>query len=167
MKARISMMVKQIRLKFGMECVLPRGTFHRKKNCASYRCMKTALTWFLYNTHLSVVHPHWLYLAAWPTIVCLEANLVIFYVVILSFLVSVLFIDPYFIFRLVIMVKCQSSDFLTELPCNAIILCFSTFHWSLPHFRIYKYTSLFSFLNYSMWLCNKFRVTVLLGWLLH
>ena len=37
--------------------------FPQKKLCSSvqallsHRCMKTAFTWFLYNTHLFVVHP--------------------------------------------------------------------------------------------------------------
>ena len=57
-------MAKRIRLKFGMECVLPRGTFQKKlcssvQALSSYRCVKTAFTWFLYNTHLSVARPTW------------------------------------------------------------------------------------------------------------
>ena len=68
LKACISMIVGQIQLKFGMECVLPP---HNKKWCSSiqalssYRCVNTVFSWFLYNTHLSVVCPHWLYLASW------------------------------------------------------------------------------------------------------
>jgi len=35
-------------------------------------------------------------------------------------------------------VKCQSRDFLTELCCNTIIFCISTFYRSLLRFEIYK-----------------------------
>ena len=54
--------------------------FPQKKLCSSvqaissYRCVKTAFTCFLYNTHLSVAGPYWLYLAERPTIVCLDMN---------------------------------------------------------------------------------------------
>jgi len=47
-------------------CPTPRE-FPQKKLCSSiqvllsYRCVKTAFTWFLYNTHLSVAHPYWLH----------------------------------------------------------------------------------------------------------
>ena len=43
--------------------------FPQKNLCSSiqgllsYRCVKTAFTWLLYNTHLSVMRPYWLYLA--------------------------------------------------------------------------------------------------------
>ena len=78
LKARISVMAKRIRLKFGMEWVLPRGIFHRK-NCAvpcRHYWVTDAGKWhllgFCYNTHLSITRLYWLCLATWSTIVCLD-----------------------------------------------------------------------------------------------
>ena len=39
---------------------------------SSYRCVRMAFSWFMYNTHLSVARLYWLYLAVWHTIVCLD-----------------------------------------------------------------------------------------------
>ena len=41
---------------------------------SSYRCVKTAFSWFLYNTHLSVARSYWLYLPARHTIMCLDTR---------------------------------------------------------------------------------------------
>jgi len=60
-------------------CPTLRG-FPQQKWCSfvlvlsSYRCVKTAFSWFLYSTHLSVTRPHWLYLAAWHTMECLDSR---------------------------------------------------------------------------------------------
>ena len=64
-------------------CPTPRN-LPQKKLCSSvetlssYRCVKTASTWFLYNTIFSVANPYWLYLATPPTIVCLGIGVYIF-----------------------------------------------------------------------------------------
>jgi len=74
LKALISVMAGWIRLKFWMECFLPRGTFHSKNGAVLFRYYRVtdALKQFLYNTHLFVARPHWLYLAAQHAIVCLD-----------------------------------------------------------------------------------------------
>jgi len=38
----------------------------------SYRCVKMAFSWFLYNTHLSIACLHWLYIATRHIVVCLD-----------------------------------------------------------------------------------------------
>ena len=78
-RAPISMMAKWIRLKFGMECILPQGTFHSKNGAVLLSYYLVIDVWkrrFLGSSisYLSVVHPYWQYLATRHAIMCLDSD---------------------------------------------------------------------------------------------
>ena len=78
LKAHISVMAGQIQLKFQTRGAPTLREFTQQKclisrqALSSYGCRKTAFPLFLYNAHLTVVCPHWLYLATQHTIMCLD-----------------------------------------------------------------------------------------------
>ena len=72
LKVHISVMAWQIQLKFGMECALLGGTFHNKNDAVLFGHYRVTDAWKWHFTHLSVVCLHWLYLATWHAIECLD-----------------------------------------------------------------------------------------------